>query len=167
MQPGPESNRLPQQERKDVRMRRLIAVAALAGAVAACDVGTTEIGPLYFEWQGQLEFEPDFEPAQGVAAFGWNEGENQITALVDVTGDEPGEVRSWDLRQGTCDTGGEILGSAGDYPALEIEPNGAGQVVTEVPVGVDDVEGAYHIAILLDDDETRVACANLVLAIVI
>jgi hypothetical protein len=149
----------------DVRTGTVLSVVLIPLMVAACDVGTTDPPPLYFEWEGQFVAAAGWEHLEGQAAFGWVEGADQLTAAVELMGDEPGEERAWRLRHSTCAQGGATLGSDADYPPLQIHATGIAQVVTTVPVGIEHPEAAYHVIVFVsaEDTDTAIACGDMVL----
>lgn len=89
--------------------------------------------------------------------------DTEFTASVSISGAEPGQEHPWHVHEGTCESGGAIIGPADSYPFLEVDDDGnANATVTIFDTAL--VEGNdYHINVHLSEDElqTIVACGDL------
>lgn len=103
-----------------------------------------------------------FEQLSGESTVTWIEGRSGFTADIQVTGDDPGEVRPWHVHFGTCETGGAIVGPAEDYTPLEIDDTGTGSAVDVIPAPLTTGE-SYHVNVHLSEMElgSIIACGDL------
>lgn len=86
---------------------------------------------------------------------------DRATARVELEGVAAG-VFPWHLHQGSCATGGDIVGDAEFYPPLRVGSSGVASVTARLPM---PLSGAtpYHINVHASTSDlgTIVACADL------
>jgi hypothetical protein len=68
----------------------------------------------------------------------------QTAVSINLAGGEPGGAHPWHIHNGTCASGGSIVGDPAAYPVLR--PNSAGAASAIAHVGVQLVPGSsYHV----------------------
>lgn len=138
----------------------------IVGAVllAGCSLDTTTEPPVQHVWHGELLGAPGWEEIEGDAALVWTAGRGQFIASVGLRNDEPYALRLWHVHQGTCDTGGPMLGFPSEYDDLLVDGTG----YAERNVLVSDIlspNRSYYVDIHVSDlsQFTVIACADLFL----
>ena len=86
--------------------------------------------------------------------------ETRVT--LNIMGAAPRTAHPWHIHQGTCDSSGPIVGSAGAYPALLVGSTGQGQASTGVGITLNEAQN-YHVNVhaSANDMGTIVACGDL------
>jgi hypothetical protein len=114
-------------------------------------------------WTVSFQGTGDWEDISGMADVQWAAAGASFVANVDISGDEAEAVRPWHVHQGTCAQGGEVVGGAAHYPALNIDSGGSADAVANVPTALDP-NAQYHVNIHLSPSEmsTIIACGDLV-----
>jgi hypothetical protein len=140
-------------------MRRVAPFLPLALLVACAPAASPTPQPT-LRWLGSLEARPAFpEVRASVTAV---RAAGTTTVQIDLTGAAPGSTYPWHLHQGTCETGGGIVGDPAAYPPLRVNP--AGRALETAVLEVEIAPGqAYHVNVhrSTDDLRTIVACGNL------
>ena len=139
----------------------------IVGAVllAGCSLDTTFEPPVQYVWHGEMVGAPGWENIQGNAALVWTTGRAQFIASIGIQGDQPYELRLWHVHQGTCETGGPMLGFPGDYDDLLINENGTAETDVLIREALNP-NRSYYVDIHLSDlsaATTVIACADTVL----
>jgi hypothetical protein len=76
---------------------------------------------------------------------------------------QAGRMVGWEIRMGTCASGGERLGGRGAYPDLTGDATGAANVERTPINETMDADARYHAVVVNAADRSVVlACANLV-----
>lgn len=141
-------------------MRITWGVLVLAAALVGCG-DDDELGDDQ-ERSADLDGLGDFDNLDGDANVRWTEGTTGFIATIDLENDTPGQVRPWHVHFGTCGSGGEIVGSAEDYPLLEIGEDGRAVATATVDERLErNVD--YHVNVHLSEAElgTIIACGDL------
>lgn len=153
-----------------IPVRALVAVLVCALTLTACDDDDLVVDPddddddpEVFVWDTALEGLEGWEQLSGDAEVTWEEESTQFSAEASIAGDEPDAVRPWHVHDGTCGSGGPIVGEDGDYPRLEVDENGDATASVTVSQALDPTAD-YHVNVHLADDEleTIIACGDLV-----
>jgi hypothetical protein len=123
-----------------------------------------DIPPGVLQWNAALlDVDPSTEIA-GDAIAQMVEGAQSFSATLAIRSDAPGAVRPWHVHQGTCETGGAIVGDDASYPRLTIGSDGttAANVALRMPL---DIREAYYVDVHFSDLEFNriVACGDLIL----
>jgi Cu/Zn superoxide dismutase len=141
-------------------MRITWGVLVLAAMLVGC--GDDDSVGDQVERNADLDGLGDFEELDGDANVRWTQGTSGFLATIELENDEPGAVRPWHVHFGTCGSGGEIVGSAGDYPLLEVGDDGQALATATVSEVLDSGED-YHVNVHLSETElgTIIACGNL------
>lgn len=81
---------------------------------------------------------------------------------VSVIGSMPNVAHPWHIHQGTCQSGGGVVGSGGAYPPLMIGNTGQGQASATVGVPLNEAQN-YHVNVhaSANDMGTIIACGDL------
>jgi len=112
------------------------------------------------EWHADLQGLPGFEDVSGSAHARVEDGRTNVTAS--VSGAPPEGTHPWHIHNGSCETGGGIVGDAGAYPPLQVGAEGNASAEATIAVGLD--EGAqYHVNVHASPEDlgTVVACGDL------
>ena len=88
------------------------------------------------------------------------EGNTAVT--VSVSGATPGSAVPWHIHEGTCETGGEIIGDHNAYMPLVIGSDGRGTGNAQISVALDEAKD-YFVSMHASatDMATIVACGDL------
>ncbi|HEY5927813.1 MAG TPA: hypothetical protein VIV11_39275 [Kofleriaceae bacterium] len=127
------------------------------------DDGDDPPPPGVLRWTATITGYANYGTIAGVANVQMTNGAALFLATVSLNSDIPGSVRPWHVHDGTCNSGGDIIGDDGDYPRLIID--NAGTAAGEAVVDVGLVSGeAYHVNIHESDAQftTLIACGDLV-----
>ncbi len=139
-------------------MRRMLAIATVA-LLAGC-AGSGDGEPIV-EFQADLEGTPGYENLEGSARAVASLGSTLVT--VDLNGATPGDLHPWHVHDGSCGSGGGIVGDPAAYDPLEIDADGDETETARIDVQLDD-DADYHVNVHLSPSElgTIVACGDLV-----
>ncbi|MEX0778827.1 MAG: CHRD domain-containing protein [Balneolales bacterium] len=88
---------------------------------------------------------------------------NEFTANVTINGAEPDSEHPWHVHEGTCATGGGIVGPPDEYALLEVSDEGSAEATaTIIGTGLSE-DGNYHINVHLSADDlgTIIGCGDL------
>lgn len=87
-------------------------------------------------------------------------GQTQVT--ISLEGVPGGEARPWHVHQGTCGSGGPIVGSPSAYPPLTVGADGKATGTATIPLQLDEAQ-RYHVNVHASAAEmaTIVACGAL------
>ncbi|CAN5753170.1 hypothetical protein BH23GEM10_BH23GEM10_01210 [soil metagenome] len=145
-------------------MRHLIvaAMVVLTACASRGDSDDPEVNSpsdLIGDWSGSL---------QAVGNSGVGGSVNVVSAVagsrasVSITGAAAGAHHPWHVHQGTCGSGGAIVGGAGSYPALHVSTDGTASASATISVALHD-EAAYHVNVHRSPTElgTIIACARI------
>src|SRR5690606_19047500 len=97
---------------------------ALLIALGAIGCGDDDTDDEPQERVAVIEGRQEFAQLSGESSVRWTEGTTGFSATIDIQNDEPGAVRPWHVHFGTCETGGAIVGSDGDYARLQVGADG-------------------------------------------
>jgi len=137
--------------------RTALVVLTLAGA-AAC-VGGTDT-PAVTVWDAQLSAALAHPDVGGTAAAVSDPTGTSVSVL--LTGAEPGAAHEWSISIGSCADPGTQFGPSSDYPVLAVDPIGHAEADTHLGPRL-SLDETYYIEIRESaDDDTRVACGNLI-----
>lgn len=112
------------------------------------------------EYTANIQGQEGYEDVSGSLTAHVMENETHFDAS--ISGAEAGATHPWHVHEGTCDTGGPIVGSANAYPAFEVGDDGAASA--DATIGYVLQEGGdYHVNVhgAPGDLGTIVACGNL------
>ena len=112
------------------------------------------------EWQADLQGLPGFEGVSGSATAHVRDGRTHVEAS--VSGAPADGIHPWHIHEGTCDTGGGIVGDPGAYPPLEVGDDGQASADADIDVALED-GASYHVNVHASPDDlgTVVACGDL------
>lgn len=88
--------------------------------------------------------------------------DGKTTVTLDISNAAPGGVHPWALHRGHCGADAGLFGEAGAYKPIEIEGDGHGSSVAEIPLGT-PTSGSFFVSVRASaaNPETVVACGNL------
>lgn len=111
-------------------------------------------------WSANLQGQEGFEAISGEAMATVRDGQTEVQASVE--GAPEGGTHPWHIHEGTCESGGGIVGDAGAYPALEIGEDGTAQASATINVELEEGQ-SYHVNVHASPDDlgTIVACGDL------
>ena len=152
---------------------RALALVALALASTACIRRNTDpvTGKSDFDiesplkkgedWKTTLAAKPGYESVTGRADIRSINSETSIT--ITLTGARAGATHPWHLHDGSCETGGPIVGAASAYAALSVGNEGQAVGSARLTMGLNEAQ-KYHVNVHASpyDLATIVACGNLV-----
>lgn len=143
-------------------MRRICGVVVAAALLAGCGDDDDDSTDQERELTAELVGTPGFEQLTGESTVTWIEGRTGFTADIELSGDDPGQVRPWHVHFGTCETGGAIVGPEEDYSPLEIDEDGTASAVDVIPAPLTTGE-SYHVNVHLSETEmgSIIACGDL------
>lgn len=146
----------------DFLMRRFLALIIVTTGLTGC-LDSVEPEVLY-EWNGGVDADTPELDRRFEAAFAWYENQQVFVAAAGVRGDEPDASRAWQIRSGTCSTGGPVVGQSGAYPHLLVNDGGEGRSDTGFNILLDPALD-YHASFLESSDENAavIACADMTL----
>lgn len=122
--------------------------------LAACANST---GPTDTTWQATLiAMIPHDRLSGDVAVLSQSD---RLSATIRINNAPPGTTLTWQLRTGSCDQAGDLLGGRAVYPALTADSLGAASAVTVVDAHLNS-DGQYQASVL-DASDTLVACGEL------
>jgi len=130
-------------------------VLVLCGVLAACNTSTT---PVVTTWQAQLTATNLHDRLTGNVAV--VSERDRFNAGIQVK-NAPAEANlTWQLRTGTCDQPGDILGGLAVYPALMTDTLGLASAQAVVGASL-RADGQYEASIM-DAGAVTLACGELV-----
>lgn len=112
-------------------------------------------------WEGRLTGRGSYTSIGGTAHM--TAGSDAVTASVAMTGARSGGMHPWHVHDGTCATGGPIVGDPGAYNLLTVGSDGSAQGNARL-AGVKLNEARnYHVNVHLSPTAlgTIIACADL------
>lgn len=70
--------------------------------------------------------------------------EGHTVAAISITGGTPGAVHPWHIHEGTCASGGPVVGPANAYPPLQVASNGAATADAHLMLTLNEARD-YHV----------------------
>ena len=151
---------------------RVFSVLLLAGLAAGCvrtstnpatgsvDVDVESPTKQGERWTTNLAGQGSYSAVTGSATADVVEG--ATTATITLQGGQANAEHPWHIHEGTCSTGGPIVGSPSDYPPLQVGSEGRAQGGAKVNARLDEAK-EYHVNVHLSRSEmgTIVACGQL------
>ncbi len=111
-------------------------------------------------WTGTLRGQGRFSEISGSARATVLEG--QTTVSVTLTGAAPGGMHPWHVHEGTCGSGGAIVGEATAYPLLRIGSQGRAEANVQLALALNEAKDYYiNVHASPSDLGTIVACGAL------
>lgn len=133
---------------------KLILLLAAGLIVSAC--GTGPVLPQTTIWEATLSGTPAEPSIQGQAAA--ISRASGMEMGIEVEGLTPDAKYMWAIRRGTCNAGGDLVGTPDDYPPLV---SASGIVSRETTSGHRLIAGnPYHVELRRDDTGGRAACGD-------
>ena len=113
------------------------------------------------DWKTTLASRPGFESVTGRADVRTLKAETSIS--ITLNGARVGAVHPWHLHDGTCDTGGPIVGDPNAYAPLTVGNEGQAAGSARLTMGLNEAK-KYHVNVHASPSDlaTIVACGNLV-----
>jgi hypothetical protein len=141
-----------------LRISWLTGMAILTG----CAGQQHDPRPMVGSWFAEVEAVVDHGHS-GFAVVSLSPDETTRANLT-MTGGSGGGVHPWHMHEGTCETGGPIVGSPTEYPLMKPDARGdASATVALDEVLSTDEDARYHVAMHQSHvDETVVGCGDLV-----
>lgn len=151
---------------------RAIGICILA-ALAACtprvhtdpdtgrvDVDVQPVTQRGEVWTGTLTGQGAHTNVAGTARATVREG--HTIATVTLTGGTPGHVHPWHIHEGTCGSGGPVVGSGSAYPPLQVGSEGRATGEAHLMLTLNEAK-SYHVNVHASatDMGTIVACGAL------
>lgn len=137
-----------------MRFRNLALLTAV-GASAAC--ATVLLDPA--DWTATVQPRAGSDVRANVSA---SSAAGRTSTAINMIGGDRGGSHPWHIHDGTCETGGGIVGDPGAYPPLR--PNQAGAATANAQVRVQLVPGGdYHVNIHRSPQalDEIIGCGNL------
>ncbi|HEV2148681.1 MAG TPA: hypothetical protein VGR37_14855 [Longimicrobiaceae bacterium] len=99
-------------------------------------------------------------PVRGTARAVARSG--HTVATVALTGARAGAVHPWHIHEGTCGSGGSIVGAGNAYPPLQVASNGAANAEAHLMLTLNEAR-SYHVNVHASPTELGniVACGEL------
>ncbi len=150
--------------------RRLALVALLATActprvqtdpvTGRVDVDVQPVTQSGQVWTATLQGRSGFTGLSGTARAEVLSG--QTTVNVQLQGATPGRLHPWHVHEGTCGSGGAIVGASSAYTPLQVASNGEAQGTARLNLALNEARD-YHINVHASPGElgTIIACGNL------
>lgn len=132
-----------------------MVLAALPG-VAGCSIDVS--GPQLTRWQTDLEPIPPAGVTGSVALISRSDRSEVSIAL---TGGEAGVAYAWNVRTGSCQGQGSVLGGLAIYPGLVADETGEDDETTVISPTLHNGSFAAWLFEVAGDDEIPVACGEL------
>ena len=149
-------------------MNKAVPLALAVALLGACD-DNEDIGVIGGEadvviWTADIFGLAPFQYVGGTADVTYELGTFDFGATAEIFGDNPGSVRPWNVRFGTCASGGDVVGLESDYLPFVVDGAGADVVSVIVPEPLDPL-GLYHVtfSLSLDNQDIVIACGDLFL----
>ncbi len=111
-------------------------------------------------WQAQLQGQGEYSGISGQSEVTGSNGSSDVS--IDIQGAESGGEHPWHVHEGTCGSGGGIVGDPSAYGLLEVgddgSANGQATIDTTLESGSD-----YHVNVHASQDDlgTIIACGDL------
>lgn len=149
---------------------RILAIVALV-ALAACaareepDEPETSVFDADLErWQGTLRPQSGSNIRGSVdARTAWVAGgPGRTIASISIAGARSDAHHPWHIHQGTCESGGPIIGNTAAYSALHVGADGTATARATLSVGLNPNQN-YHVNVHRSPENlgTIVACGNI------
>jgi len=134
--------------------------------IAACAVAVDPTGDVrveadqFVQWDAQLQGQGTFTEVRGTARA--NSGFGQTGVAVSIAGAPAGGTHPWHIHQGTCASGGPIVGAPDAYPSLRPGTDGRADGAARISAALAH-DREYHVNIHASpaDLGTIVACGEL------
>ncbi|MDX2091072.1 MAG: hypothetical protein SFX73_24645 [Kofleriaceae bacterium] len=153
-------------------MKKSICIIMALAMFGACDDDEDEVTPIgadgdtvvfVADFNAFTPFERIFISADVVTVI----GDGAFEASLAIAGDDPGSIRPWRIRNGSCADSGSSVGGSGSYPDVVIGTDGTGSVSTVVRNTLDPND-FQHVEVYLSPDQTDqdtdlLACGDLIL----
>lgn len=152
-------------------MRRLALIATTCIAAACVHVTTDPVtgrrdvdieqpGKKGEDWTASLTGQGTYGSVTGTLTAAVLSG--TTTATLTVNGATPGASHPWHIHNGTCETGGGIVGDPGAYPPIVIGDQGTGRASVQLQLQLNEAQ-RYHVNVhaSASDMATIVACGDL------
>ena len=112
------------------------------------------------DWHGKMLGKGNWSGLSGDVQALVLEGRTSVT--VAITGAQPGAVLPWHIHEGTCETGGEIVGGHDSYMPMIVGSDGRGSANAQINVGLDEAKD-YFVSFHASQNEmaTIVACGDI------
>jgi hypothetical protein len=111
-------------------------------------------------WDAQLAAAPAHPDVGGTGAAVSDPTGTAVSVL--LTGAEPGAAHVWGVRIGSCGVPGAQFGPSSDYPVLAVDAIGQAGADTHLGPRL-SLDETYYVEIRESaDDDTRVACGDLI-----
>lgn len=156
-----------------MRITRVLLSAALGAGLAAGCVKTTtnpvtgkvdvdvESPTKHGEdWNAQIHGTGSNVGLNGTAKVLVMQGQSEVT--INIQGAPAGATLPWHVHDGTCATGGPVVGDAAAYPPLKIGDDGKAQGSAKLSVGLSEAN-KYHVNVHASPSDlgTIIACGDL------
>lgn len=140
-------------------MKKLLALLTVTLSVA-CASGGGDQGEGIADFSATLRANQGFSvngTADAVASIG------RTLVTVNITGATPGARHPWHVHAGSCGSNGPIVGSASDYPVIEVDSDGRERVVATLSLQLDE-DDDYYVNVHQSPEQLGVivACGELV-----
>jgi hypothetical protein len=124
------------------------------------DVDIERPGQRGEDWSGTLRGNGSWTSVGGTARATVLDGKTTVT--INVTGATPGMVHPWHLHDGSCATGGPIVGSASLYTPLTIGSAGTASSTATITGELNEAK-KYHVNVHRSSGEmgTIIACGDV------
>jgi hypothetical protein len=140
-----------------------LALAATLWGAGALSAQQPQTQQESYRWTTSFQGSGEWDEISGSSDVTWATGGAAFMANIDVRGDETEAVRPWHVHHGTCAQGGEVVGGAAHYPALNMDSGGSAEATATVPIALDPA-AQYHVNVHQSPSEmgTIIACGDLV-----
>jgi hypothetical protein len=140
-------------------MRRAALLTAFALALGVPQLSGSAQGQEEM-WQADLQGQGEHAELTGLAQA--SSTANSATVTTTVTGAQGGATHPWHIHQGTCGSGGPIVGNPTAYPPLVAGDTGNASSGAKLDVGLEP-GGEYHVNLHASGEDlaTIAACGEL------
>jgi len=151
---------------------RVLTLVCAAAALAACtprintnpETGKVDVDMEPVTQRGEV-WNAAIAPQGGSAVRGTTTAtvrEGHTAANTSITGGTPGAVHPWHIHEGTCASGGPIVGTPNAYTPLQVASNGAATAEAHLMLTLNEAR-AYHVNVHASPTEMGniIACGPL------
>lgn len=124
-------------------------------AVAACDDDPVQPSA-DIEWEAELTGVGEYAEVEGLAAM--SSSRTSFDVAIEIANATEDDVFAWEVAEGTCAEPGDRLGTAADYPDLEVAADGTAGAEADANAALDE-DGDYVVRVIDDSGEAPVVVA--------
>lgn len=113
------------------------------------------------DWKATVRGMAGFAQLSGEAKATVVAGSSATTVTLTLTGGQAAASHPWMVHEGSCQTPGNPVGSAADYPALTFGSDGKATATANLPAQLNEATDYVVVVHASASDMTMIACGNL------